>query len=92
MPLGKVDGGVYVSAHWLFDNMHTFGLKIPPALLSLHDMMPIMEEDGFEVSATDAVKVFVLPEVSVAGFAATLVVVVSSFVLDDTCEVPELLE
>lgn len=75
MLLGKVDGGVYVSAHWLFDNMHTFGLKMPPAPLSLHDMMPIMDEDGFEVSAMDAVKVFVPPEVNVAGFAVTVVVV-----------------
>ena len=92
MLLGKVVGGVYVSAHWLFDNMHTFGLKIPPAPLSLHDIIPIMEEDGFEVSATDTVKVFVLPEVSVAGFAFTLVVVASSCALADICEVPLLLE
>ena len=92
MLLGGLDGGVYVNAHWLFDNMHTFGLKIPPAPLSLHAMMPIMEEDGFEVSATDTVRVFVFPEVNVAGFAVTLVVVASSCTLADTCEVPVLLE
>ncbi len=71
--------------------MHTFGLKMPPAPLSLHDTMPIMDEDGFEVSATDAVKILVLPEASAAGFAVTLVTVVSS-VLIDICDVPELLE
>jgi hypothetical protein len=91
MPLDAVVGGVYVKAHWLFVSIHTFGLKIPPAPLSLHDIIPIIEEDGFEVSATVAVTVSALPAVKVAGFGVTVVVVASS-ALVDICDVAELLK
>ena len=62
----------------MFDRVHAFGLKVPPAPLSLHDTIPIIDEDGFVVSAMEAVSVFALPEVSVSGFAVTVVTVVSS--------------
>ncbi len=85
MLLGRVEGGVYVSAHWLSDNVQASGLKVPPAPLSLHDTMPIMDEGGFEVSVMDAVRVFALPEVNVAGLDVTFTAVVSSvlFVVKD---------
>jgi hypothetical protein len=59
--------------------------------LSLHDIIPIIEEDGFEVSATVAVKVSALPTVKFAGFGVTVVVVASS-VLVDICDMAELLK
>lgn len=88
MLLDEVVGGVYVKAHWLFERVHTFGLKIPPAPLSLHDTIPIIEEDGFEVSATVAVTVIAVPGVNVVGFGVTVVVVESS-VLVDVCDVAD---
>lgn len=74
----KVEGGVYVRAHWLFERVHALGLKVPPAPLSLHDTTPIIAEEGFVVSEMEAVTVFALPEVSVSGFAVTVVTVASS--------------
>lgn len=91
MPLDEAVGGVYVKAHWLFASIHTFGLKIPPAPLSLHDMIPIVEEDGFEVSATVAVTVIAVPGVNVSEFGVTVVVVASSWLVD-ICDVAELLK
>ena len=75
MLVGRLDGGVYVNAHWLPDNAHVLELKIPPAPLSLQDIVPIIDEEGFELSTTEAVRVFALPEVSVVGLAVTVVVV-----------------
>ena len=70
-------------AHLSFSNMQLSGLKIPPAPPSLHDMMPIMEEDGFEMSVTVAVNTIVFPEVNVAGFGVTVVAVESgAFCID----------
>ena len=63
---------------------------MPPAPPSLHDMTPIMDEDGLVVSVMDAVNVTVFPDVKFAGFGVTLVIVVSS-VLVDICDAPELL-
>ena len=83
--------GVYVNAHWLFSSIHTFGVKTPPAPLSLHDMIPIKEEDGFEVSVTAAVIVIALPEVKVVELGLTVVIVASS-VFVDICDVDELLK
>ena len=89
-------GGVYVRVHLLFESRHTFGLKIPPAPLSLHDIMPIMEEDGFEVSVTDAVTIIELPGVNVVELDVTEVVVASVLFVDtgdvDICDIAELLE
>lgn len=72
---------MYVRAHWLFEMVHALGLNVPPAPLSLHDTMPIIDEDGFVVSAMEAVSIFALPEVSVPGFAVTFVTVASSELL-----------
>ena len=99
IPLDALVDGVYVRAHLLFESKHKFGLKIPPAPLSLHDMIPIMEEDGFEVSVTDVVTIIELPGVKVVEFDVTVVVVASvPFVnvgdVDDVdiCDIAELPE
>ena len=89
-------GGVYVRAQWLFVSIHTFGLKTPPAPLSLHDMRPTMEEDGFELSVTAAVIVIELPGAKVVELDVTAVVVASVPFVDigdvDICDIAELLE
>ena len=97
MPLDMLADGVYVKAHLLFVSIHTFGLKTPPAPLSLHEMIPaIVEEEGFEVSVTAAVTVIELPGVNVVELGVTVVVVASVVFVDigdvDIFDVAELLE
>lgn len=55
-----------------------FGVKTPPAPPSLHDIMPIMDPDGLEVSVTDALTVILVPDAKELGFTFTEVVVLSS--------------
>ena len=59
-------------------------------------MMPIMEEDGFEVSVTDAVTIIGLPRVKIVEFDVTAIVVASVSFVDtgevDICDTAELLE
>ena len=96
MPLDMLADGVYVKAHLLFVSIHTFGLKTPPAPLSLHEMIPAIEEDGFEVSVTAAVTVIELLGVNVVELGVTVVVVASVAFVDigdvDIFDVAELLE
>ena len=81
--------GVYDKEQWLPESMQLFGVKIPPAPLSLHDIMPIKVVDGLEVSATVAVNVTAFPEVNVAGFGV-IVVVVLLMMFVDICDVIKL--
>lgn len=80
---------MYNRVQWLLESAQSFGLKVPPAPLSLHDTIPIKAADGCEVSATVAVNVTAFPEADVAGFGVTVnVVPESSFV--DNLNAPEL--
>ena len=83
MPLDMLADGVYVKAHLLFVSIHTFGLKTPPAPLSLHEMIPAIEEDRFEVSVTAAVTVIELLGVNVVEFGVTVTVVESGVLETD---------
>lgn len=82
---------MYVTAHLLFDRIQLFGLKIPPAPPSPHEIIPIMDEDGFAASETVAVNATLPPEEYVAGFGVSVVTVPSSVDVDmlDTAELPE---
>lgn len=82
---------MYVTAHLLPDRMQLLGLKIPPAPPSPQDIMPIMDEDGFAVSETDAVKATLPPCAEVAGLGVTAVVVLSRVDVEifETAELPE---
>lgn len=66
-------------------------MKTPPAPLSLHDTIPIKEEDGFVVSATVAVIVIALSGINAVELGVTVVVVASSGFVD-ICDVAELLK
>ena len=96
MPLDMLADGVYVKAHLLFVSIHTFGLKTPPAPLSLHEMIPAIDEDRFEVSVTAAVTVIELPGVNIVELGVTVMVVASVAFVDigdvDIFDVAELLE
>lgn len=79
----ELEGNVYVTVHLPLVAMQLLGLKMPPAPPSLHDIMPIIEDEGLEMSVTDAVTSNAFPEVDVSGFDVTLVAVESGVLYAD---------
>lgn len=77
----ELEGSVYVTVHLPFNAMQLLGLKMPPASPSFHDIMPMMREEGLEMSVTDAVTANAFPDADVSEFDVT-VVAVASTVLD----------
>ena len=73
--LGEFMEVVYDVVHPPDGNVQEVGLKVPPALLSLHVTLPDGVVGELEVSATVAVNVIWVPEFTAAEFGVTVVVV-----------------
>ena len=74
MPLGGFGGTVYVVVQ-VDGNVHDDGLKVPPALLSLHDTVPVGVVGELEVSVTCTENDKVPLEGSVVELGVTVVLV-----------------
>ena len=60
------------------DNVQEVGSKVPPALLSLNNRVPLGVVGELELSAVDIVNKIVVPEFIVLWFGEIVVFVVSS--------------
>ena len=60
------------------DNVQEVGSKVPPALLSLNNIVPVGVVGELELSAVDILNMTVVPEFIVLIFGEIVVIVVSS--------------
>ena len=75
---GGLEEDMYDVVQLPSDKVHEVESKVPPALLSLNNTVPLGVVGELEVSVTDIVSMIVAPEFIVPEFGAIAVVVVSS--------------
>jgi len=84
-----VDGAVYVMLHVPVDNVHVGEPNTPPTFPSLQVIVPVGMFCEFDVSATAAV-IVTCPPADMVDWGDVITTDVGSWLLCDTCNVPEL--
>ena len=72
---GGLDDGVYDTLQLPADSTHVAELNVPPAPLSLHDMVPVAVVGELEVSVTWTENVDALPADAVPELGVTVMLV-----------------